>query len=150
MKKFLLLIGVLIIGVIVFNSSCSSVVKKEPSTVRFTELDKEIQDTLFAIWQFYQEGNYMDADSDSIPDYIDLIDLTDNYVLENRKNRLLPWVYDPVVVNKSNGWKHKFPASVPAPFIIKGNIIYTPTEYNFFTLTSKLDTCRFNVYTIKE
>ena len=49
MKKFLLLICILIIGVIVFNSSCSSVVK-EPSTVRFTELDKEIQDTLFAIW----------------------------------------------------------------------------------------------------
>jgi hypothetical protein len=151
MKKLLLLIGILMIGVIVFNSSCSSSpVVKESYTVRFTELDKEIQDTLFAIWQCYQGGNYLDADSDSIPDYIDFIDLTDNYVLEHRKNRLLPWVYDPVVVNKSNGWEHKFPTSEPDPIIIKGDKIYTPTEYNFFTLTSKLDTCHFNVYTIKE
>lgn len=150
MKKLLLVIGILIIGVIVFNRSCSPSVVKEPSTVRFTELDKEIQDTLFAIWQFYQGGNYFDADSDSIPDDIDIIDLTNNYVLEHRKDRILPWVYDPVVINKSNGWKHKFPASEPDPFIIKGDKIYTPTEYNFFTLTSKLDTCRFNVYTIKE
>ena len=50
MKKVLLLIGILIIGVIAFKCSRSSVVK-EPNTVRFTELDKEIQDTLFSLWQ---------------------------------------------------------------------------------------------------
>lgn len=149
MKKFLFLISILIIGVSVFNSSCSSVVK-EPSTVRFTELDKEIQDTLFAIWQCFQGGNYLDADSDHIVDYINFIDLTNNYVLEHRRDIIFPWVNHPVVVNKSNGWKHRFPTSEPDPIIIKGDKIYTPTEYNFFLMTSKLDTCRFNVYTIKE
>ena len=149
MKKFLLLIGILIIGVIVFNSSCSSVVK-EPSTVRFTELDKEIQDTLFAIWQSFQVDPYLDTDSDSIVDHIDFIDLTNNYVLVHRQDRFLRWIFHPVVINKSDGWEYRFPTSEPNPIIIKGNKMYTPTEYNFFMSTSKLDTCHFNVYTITD
>ena len=158
MKKFLFLISILIISISVFNSSCSSVVK-EPSTVRFTELDKEIQDTLFAIW--YHDYKKVTVDTEyveSINEYwvhettapIDFIDFTNNYVLEHRQDIIFPWVNHPVVVNKSNGWKHRFPTSEPDPIIIKGDKIYTPTEYNFFLMTSKLDTCRFNVYTIKE
>ena len=160
MKKFLLLIGILIIGVIVFNSSCSSVVK-EPSTVRFTELDKEIQDTLFAIW--YHDYKKVTVDTEyveSINEYwvhettapIDFIDFTNNYVLERKQNRILPWVNDKVVINKSNGWKHTFPSREYDPIIIKGDKIYTPTIFNILGVSSKssLDTCRFNVYTIKE
>ena len=160
MKKFLFLISTLIISVIVFNSSCSSVVK-EPSTVIFTELDKEIQDTLFAIWQSGEEKLSFDTifDNDTkdtmiteIREPIDFIDLTNNYVLESKQNRLFHWIFDKVVVNKSNGWKHKFPATEPDPMIIKGDKIYTPTVFYFFNVKSKLemDTCRFNVYTIKE
>ena len=161
MKKFLLLICILIIGVIVFNSSCSSVVK-EPSTVRFTELDKEIQDTLFAIW--YHDYKKVTVDTEyveSINEYwvhettapIDFIDFTNNYVLERKQNRILPWVNDKVVINKSNGWKHTFPATEHEPIIIKGDKIYTPVLFlSFFVVSSKseMDTCRFNVYTIKE
>ena len=158
MKKFLFLISTLIISVIVFNSSCSSVVK-EPSTVIFTELDKEIQDTLFAIWQSGEEKLTFDTTFDidtqdtmiiEIREPIDFIDLTNNYVLESKQDRLFHWIFNKVVVNKSNGWKHTFPATEPNPIIIKGDKIYTPTEYNFFLKTLKLDTCRFNVYTIKE
>lgn len=161
MKKFLLLICILIIGVIVFNSSCSSVVK-EPSTVRFTELDKEIQDTLFAIW--YHDYKKVTVDTEyveSINEYwvhettapIDFIDFTNNYVLERKQNRILPWVNDKVVINKSNGWKHTFPATEHEPIIIKGDKIYTPVLFlSFFVVSSKseMDTCRFNVYTIKD
>jgi hypothetical protein len=160
MKKVLLLIGILIIGVIVFNSSCSSVVK-EPSTVRFTELDKEIQDTLFAIW--YHDYKKVTVDTEyveSINEYwvhettapIDFIDFTNNYVLERKQNRILPWVNDKVVINKSNGWKHTFPSREYGPIIIKGDKIYTPTIFYFYGVASKseMDTCRFNVYTIKD
>ena len=161
MKKLLLLICILIIGVIVFNSSCSSVVK-EPSTVRFTELDKEIQDTLFAIW--YHDYKKVTVDTEyveSINEYwvhettapIDFIDLTDNYVLERKQNRLFAWIDDKVVINKSNGWKHTFPATEHDPIIIKGDKIYTPAVFlSFFVVSSKseMDTCRFNVYTIKD
>ena len=158
MKKFLFLISILIISVIVFNSSCSSAVK-EPYTVRFTELDKEIQDTLFAVWQSGEEKLTIDTVFDThtketwvieTKEPIDFIDLTNNYVLERKRNRLFAWINDKVVINKSNGWEHTFPATEPDPIIIKGDKIYTPTEYNFFLMTSKLDTCRFNVYTIKE
>ena len=160
MKKFLFLIGILIIGVFAFKCSRSSVVK-EPSPVRFTELDKEIQDTLFAIWQSGEEKVTFDTIFDidtketmiiEIREPIDFIDLTNNYVLESKQNRLFHWIFNNVVINKSNGWKHKFPASEPEPMIIKGDKIYTPTEYNFFVVSSKseMDTCRFNVYTIKE
>lgn len=159
MKKFLLLIGILIIGVIVFNRSCSSLVK-EPSTVRFTELDKEIQDTLFAIWQggemrtttktvYYPRTKETWVHETTAP--IGFIDLTNNYVLERRDN-LFAFIKDQVVVNKSNGREHKLPGREHQPIIIKGDKIYTPIVFYFFGVTSKseMDTCRFNVYTIKE
>ena len=160
MKKLLLVIGILIIGVIVFNRSCSHVVK-EPYTVRFTELDKEIQDTLFAIWQNGEMKTTIDTVYNTYTkEYwvhettapIDFIDFTNNYVLERRSNRLFAWINDKIVVNKSNGSEHKLPMREYGPIIIKGDKIYTPTIFNFYGVTSKLemDTCRFNVYTIKE
>lgn len=161
MKKFLFLISFLIISAIVFNSSCSSAVK-EPNTVRFTELDKEIQDTLFAIWQSGEEKLTIDTVFDTHTKEtwvietkrpIDFIDLTNNYVLEHKQNRLFAWINDKVVINKSNGWEHTFPATEHEPIIIKGDKIYTPAVFlSFFEVSSKseMDTCRFNVYTIKE
>jgi len=164
MKKLLLLIGILIIGVIAFKCSRSSVVK-EPSTVRFTELDKEIQDTLFAIWQsgekklttkkvYYPHTKETWVIETEEP--IDFIDLTDNYVLEYKKTRFFNYLFDNkdhVVINKTNGWKHSFPWNEHGPIIIKGDKIYTPAVFlSFFVVSSKseMDTCRFNVYTIKE
>lgn len=162
MKKVLLLIGILIIGVIAFKCSRSSVVK-EPNTVRFTELDNEIQDTLFSLWQrsggmrtttktvYYPRTKETWVHETTAP--INFIDLTDNYVLERKQNRLFAWINDKVVINKSNGWKHTFPATEHEPIIIKGDKIYTPAVFlSFFVVTSKseMDTCRFNVYTIKE
>ena len=161
MKKVLFLIGILIIGVIAFKCSRSSVVK-DPNTVRFTELDKEIQDTLFAIWQSGEEKLTIDTvvDDDTKETWIieskapiDFIDLTDNYVLERKQHIIFAWINDKVVINKSNGWKHTFPATEHEPIIIKGDKIYTPAVFlSFFVVSSKseMDTCRFNVYTIKE
>ena len=166
MKKFLLLIGILIIGVIAFKCSRSSVVK-EPSTVRFTELDKEIQDTLFSLWQssggmktttktvyYPHTKEYWVHETTA---YINYIDLTNNnYVLEYKKTRLFNYLFDnrdKAVINKTNGWKHKFPWNEHEPIIIKGDKIYTPAVFlSFFVVSSKseMDTCRFNVYTIKE
>ena len=162
MKKGLFLIGILIIGVFAFKCSRSSVVK-EPSTVRFTELDKEIQDTLFSLWQssggmrtttktvYYPRTKETWVHETTAP--IDFIDLTDNYVLEHRDNLFFAWIVDKVVINKSNGWEHTFPAREHEPIIIKGDKIYTPAVFlSFFVVSSKseMDTCRFNVYTIKE
>lgn len=161
MKKFFLLICFLIICIIAFNTSCSSVVK-EPYTVRFTELDKEIQDTLFAIWQsgekklttktvYYPHTKETWVIETEEP--IDFIDLTDNYVLERKRHKIFAWINDKVVINKSNGWEHTFPATEHGPIIIKGDKIYTPAVFlSFFVVSSKseMDTCRFNVYTIKE
>ena len=160
MKKGLFLIGILIICVIAFKCSRSSVVK-EPSTVRFTELDKEIQDTLFSLWQsgamrtttktvYYPRTKETWVYETTAP--IDFIDFTDNYVLEHKRDIIFSWIHHPVVVNKSNGWEHRFPAREHKPVIIKGDKIYTPTVFYFFGVSSKseMDTCRFNVYTIKE
>ena len=165
MKKFLLLIGILIIGVIAFKCSRSSVVK-EPSTVRFTELDKEIQDTLFSLWQssggmrtttktvYYPRTKETWVHETTAP--INFIDLTDNYVLEYKRTRLFNYLFDnrdKAVINKTNGWKHTFPWNEHEPIIIKGDKIYTPAVFlSFFVVSSKseMDTCRFNVYTIKE
>ena len=162
MKKVLLLIGILIIGVIAFKCSRPSVVK-EPSTVRFKELDKEIQDTLFSLWQssggmrtttktvYYPRTKETWVHETTAP--INFIDLTDNYVLEYKITRLFAWIDDKVVINKSNGWKHTFPATEHEPIIIKGDKIYTPAVFlSFFVVSSKseMDTCRFNVYSIKE
>ena len=162
MKKFLFLIGILIIGVFAFKCSRSSVVK-EPSTVRFTELDKEIQDTLFSLWQssggmrtttktvYYPRTKETWVHETTAP--IDFIDFTNNYVLERKQDRLFHWIFNKVVINKSNGWEHTFPATEHGPIIIKGDKIYTPTVFlSFFVVSSKseMDTCRFNVYTIKE
>ena len=162
MKKLLLLIGILIMCVIALKCSRSSVVK-EPNTVRFTELDKEIQDTLFSLWQssggmrtttktvYYPRTKETWVHETTAP--INFIDLTDNYVLERKQNRLFAWINDKVVINKSNGWKHTFPATEHEPIIIKGDKIYTPAVFlSFFVVSSKseMDTCRFNVYTIKE
>ena len=162
MKKLLFLIGIMIIGVIVFNRSCSHVVK-EPYTVRFTELDKEIQDTLFAIW--YHDYKKVTVDTvyvKSVNEYwvhettapIDFIDLTNNYVLERKDKRFsINGISYPEITNKSKGWKHKFPPrKVNDPIIIKGDKIYTPIVFYFFGVTSKseMDTCRFKVYTIKD
>lgn len=165
MKKLLFLIGILIIGVIAFKCSRSSVVK-EPNTVRFTELDKEIQDTLFSLWQssggmrtttktvYYPRTKETWVHETTAP--INFIDLTDNYVLEYKITRLFNWLFDnrdKVVINKTNGWKHTFPWNEHEPVIIKGDKIYTPAVFlSFFVVSSKseMDTCRFNVYTIKE
>lgn len=164
MKKVLFLIGILIIGVIAFKCSRSSVVK-EPNTVRFTELDKEIQDTLFALWQsggvtvttktvYYPRTKETWVHETTAP--IGFIDLTNNYVLERKKTRLFNFLFDnqdKVVINKTNGCKHTFPWKEHEPIIIKGDKIYTPAVFlSFFVVSSKseMDTCRFNVYTIKE
>ena len=150
MKKFLLVIGILIIGVIVFNRSCSHVVK-ESYTVRFTELDKEIQDTIFALWKCQQDCIYI------VSLDIDMIDFTNNYVSEQKPRRFsINGGSYLEITNKSNGWKHKFPWNEHEPIIIKGDKLYTPTllyhlfAINSFTSKSEMDTCRFNVYTIKE
>ena len=59
--------------------------------------------------------------------------------------------------NKSKGWEYKFPPrSVHKPIIIKGDKIYAPTSLyhlfaiNSFSSKSEIDSCRFDVYTIKE
>jgi hypothetical protein len=149
MKKLLLVIGILIIGVIVFNRSCSPVVK-EPYTLRFTELDQEIQDTIFALWKSQQDCIYV------VSLNIDMIDFTNNYVSERKPNILIHWSNDLVITNKSEGWKHRFPWSVHKPVIIKGDKIYAPTlllqlfAINSFESKTEMDTCRFDVYTIKE
>ena len=153
MKKLLLLIGILIIGVIVFNRSCSHVVK-EPYTVRFTELDKEIQDTIFDLWKCQQDCIYV------VSLNIDMIDFTNNYVYEKKKHilsYLITDIFYVEITNKSKEWKHKFPPrTVNTPIIIKGDKIYAATSLyhlfaiNSFSSKSEMDTCRFNVYTIKE
>ena len=150
MKKLLLVIGILIIGVIAFKCSRSSVVK-EPNTVRFTELDQEIQDTIYALWKSQQDCIYV------VSLHVDMIDFTNNYVYKEKRHILSYFITDIFYVeitNKSKGWKHKFPPrTVQEPVIIKGDKIYTPAVFlSFFVVSSKseMDTCRFNVYTIKE
>lgn len=151
MKKLLLVIGILIIGVIVFNRSCSHVVK-EPYTVGFTELDKEIQDTIFALWKCQQDCIYV------VSLDIDMIDFTNNYVCERKEKKLsINGVFYIEITNKSKGWEYKFPPrTVNKPIIIKGDKIYTPTllyhlfAINSFSSKSEIDSCRFDVYTIKE
>ena len=86
---------------------------------------------------------------------IDFIDFTNNYVLEHKRNILsyfITDIFDKVVTSKSKGWKHRFPRTVHEPIIIKGDKIYTPIVFYFFGVASKseMDTCRFNVYTIKD
>ena len=149
MKKLLLVIGILIIGVIVFHRSCSPV-EKESYTLRFTELDKEIQDTIFALWKSQQDCIYV------VSLDIDMIDFTNNYVSERKPDHIIHWSNNLVITNKSKGWKHRFRWPIKKPVIIKGDKIYAPTyllhlfAINSFESKSEMDTCRFDVYTIKE
>ena len=153
MKKLLLVIGILIISVIVFNRSCSHVVK-EPYTVKFIELDQEIQDTIFALWKCQQDCIYV------VSLNIDMIDFTNNYVYEKKRHilyYLITDIYYDEITNKSKGWEYKLPpSSVHKPMIIKGDKIYAPTSLyhlfaiNSFSSKSEIDSCRFDVYTIKE
>ena len=88
-----------------------------------------------------------------------MIDFTNNYVYKEKRHILSYFITDIFYVeitNKSKGWKHKFPPrTVQEPVIIKGDKIYTPTLFYLFAINSfesktEMDTCRFNVYTIKE
>lgn len=81
MKKILAIIVIVIVCVCLFSRSCSKI-EKTSRTIRFTELDKSIQDTLHSVWQtihnvFREEDN------------VDLIDFTNDYVFVTRQDFFL-------------------------------------------------------------
>ena len=143
MKKILAIIVIVIVCVCLFSRSCSKI-EKTSRTIRFTELDKSIQDTLHSVWQtihnvFREE------------DKVDLIDFTNDYVFVTRQDFFLKWVFHPVIINASYGWEYEFSTSeLQTPVIIKGNTMYIPVENYYFLPTEQLDSSYFYVYNIKE
>ena len=123
MKKIIAIIVIVIVCACLFNRSCSKV-EKTSRTIRFTELDKSIQDTLYSVWQTIHK-DFREEDK------VDLIDFTNDFVFVTRQDFFLKWEFQ-------------------TPVIIKGNKMYIPVENNYFLLTEQLDSSYFYVYNIKE
>ena len=97
----------------VCSMSCSN---HSTERVKFTDIDKSIQDTLLYLTKHYF----------SLED--DLINFSNDYVKIVKQDWLIPWNYHLSIKNIKNGKQYKISNNAAIPRIIKDGYLYIPEE----------------------
>ena len=107
---------------IILNSSCS-LNTKNFTDVLYCNMNKEIQDTLSIInIKILKEDYHPSA----------LIDFTGRCKLVEKE--FGPWLYEKQIEDTITKKKMKLPPNAPMPYIVYGNFIYYPYEYNLLVM----------------
>lgn len=126
-----------VMGVFLSNIySCSMEVDSfGGSTVSFTDLPKEVQDSI-SFWVEHDMVNTFTASYDTsqlaILDKPEIISFDGSYSL--KCNEWGPWVTNKVLTRNSDGKKFKLAGNAPEPIIIHNGNTIIPDEYNILTV----------------
>lgn len=116
--------------------SCSMAVDSfGGSTVSFTDLPKEVQDSI-SFWVEHDIVNTFTASYDTtqlaISDKPEVISFDEPYSL--KYNEWGPWITSMVLIRNSDGKKFKLAGNAPRPIIIHNGNVIIPDEYNILTI----------------
>jgi hypothetical protein len=126
MKKYIL--PILSYGVLALSYlSCNSYSK---TRVRFTEVDMSIQDTMM----FYSKHYF------SLKEHV--INYSSNYVIIDKQDILLPWVYHTAIMNVETGKKYDLDLGTNLPYVIKDGYLYIP-EIEDILFCDTINKCYF-------
>jgi len=110
--------------------SCSN---HSTERVKFTDLDKSIQDTLLYYTEHHLSIEY---------DLDDLINFSNDYEVIVKQDKLMAWVYHSSIKNIKNGKQYKISKDAAIPLIIKDGYLYIPEEDDIL-LSDTINECFF-------
>ena len=132
-KKILgIAVGIVIVVLFTEIHGCS-LTRFMDSTVSFSDLPKEVQDTVL-----YWTENYSSyfTNSDSLINTGEgtpwVICFDEKYIRKGEK--FGPWQKNIILIRVSDGKKYKFSRDTPEPFIVRNDSLFIPTEYNILTV----------------
>lgn len=114
----------------VCSMSCSN---HSTERVKFTDLDKSIQDTLLYYTEHHLSIEY---------DLDDLINFSNDYEVIVKQDKLMAWVYHSSIKNIKNGKQYKISKNAAIPLIIKDGYLYIPEEDDIL-LSDTINECFF-------
>ncbi len=145
MHKFILSIILCLLSL----PSCNMAVDNfDGSTASFTDLPKEVQDSII----YWTENDIVTVFTDSydttqlaIFDKPELICFDEKYKLENDK--VGPWIKNRVLTRISDGKEYKLMRNAPTPILVRNDSIIIPNDYNILDVFDS--TLTFKVYKLR-
>lgn len=124
-----------VILIVLLVAACTNVGKSDKD-IAFSELSKDIQDTLLCISQKVLEEDYSPQT---------MIDFSGNCKFVEKN--IGPWTVGIQIEDTVDNISISLPSNAPAPYIVYDNYIYYPYEYN--VLVMGLNNTKFKAVKLK-